>query len=114
MTIVKIVPGETKFVNLSGIIPLADKVLVKVPEVEEKSAGGVIIPEKARKREEQAGTEAVVIALGDSSYLEYTGEKPVKPGDTVCIARFAGQLYTGNDGAEYRIINEDDIAGVKI
>lgn len=100
--------------NESGIKPLGDKVLVKVPELDEKSPGGIIIPDQSRDKQEQAATQATVVEVGGAAFPEFNGQQPIQPGDVVCIARYAGQLYTGDDGSEYRIINEDDIAGVKI
>lgn len=102
--------------NESGIQPLGDKVLVKAPDMEKKSAGGVILPDQTLKKQEQGTTEAVIIAVGPTAFLEYREKKsplPISPGDQVCMARYAGQTYTGDDGDEYRLINEVDIAGVK-
>ncbi len=103
--------------NPSGIIPIDDRVLVRIPKVEEKTSGGIIMPQKARDKKEQATTECRVIAVGSMAYQDFRDlgmEIPIKTGDMVCIARYAGQLHTGDDGREYRIVNSGDIAGVKV
>lgn len=103
--------------NPSGIIPIDDRVLVRIPKVEEKTAGGIIMPEQVRDKEEQKTTECRVIAVGSMAFRDFVDlgmDVPIKAGDMVCIARYAGQLHTGDDGREYRIVNSGDIAGVKV
>ncbi len=91
------------------IKPLGARVLVKRLDEEEKSAGGIIIPDTAKEKPQ----EAKVVALGtggkddDGNLIEFT----VKVGDKVLISKYGG-TDVKVDGDELLIINENDILGV--
>jgi chaperonin GroES len=91
------------------IKPLGQRVLVKRTEEEEKSAGGIIIPDAAKEKPQ----EAEVVALGtggkdeDGKTIEFT----VKKGDRVLISKYGG-TDVKLDGKDYLIISESDILGV--
>jgi len=94
---------------MARIKPLGDKVLVKRLEAEEKTAGGIVLPDTAKEKPKQGK----VIALGDGVQLE-SGEKApfqVKKGDTVLFGSFAGTEVT-IDGEEYILMSEDDILAI--
>ena len=86
------------------IKPLADRVLVEPAQAEEKTAGGIIIPDTAKEKP-QKGT---VVAIG-------TGKKDepitVKVGETVLYGKYAGTEIT-IDGVNYLIMRESDIVAV--
>ena len=91
---------------MAKIKPLGDKVLVKRLEAEEKTPGGIVLPDTAKEKPKQGK----VIALGDGKQLE-SGEKAefqVKVGDVVLFGSFAGTEVTV-DGEEYLLMSEDDI-----
>ena len=91
------------------LIPIEDRVLVKVLEGEEKTASGIIIPENAKEKP----LEGEVIAVGNGRLLD-SGErsKPdVKVGDRILISKYAGSEVKVN-GQEHLILREDDILGV--
>jgi len=95
--------------TMAKIKPLGDKVLVKRLEAEEKTAGGIVLPDTAKEKPKQGK----VIALGDGVQLE-SGEKAafqVKKGDTVLFGSFAGTEVT-IDGEEYILMSEDDILAI--
>ncbi len=103
--------------NPSGIIPIDDRILIRAPKVEEKTAGGIWKPPVAVDKEEQRAIEVRVIAIGSMAFRDYIDLSeaiPIKVGDMVCMARYAGQLHIGDDGREYRLINSGDIVGVKV
>jgi chaperonin GroES len=83
------------------IKPLADRVLVEPAEAEQKTAGGIIIPDTAKEKP-QKGT---VVAVG-------TGKKDepitVKVGDTVLYGKYSG-TEIAIDGTTYLIMKESDI-----
>lgn len=101
--------------NKSGITPIEDRVLIKVKETEEKTSGGVLLPGGYTERMEMAEMVATVIEVGPLVFDDYPeGEPhPVKAGDVVVMAKYAGLLYTGDDGDKYRIVGMKDIVGVK-
>ena len=89
--------------------PLHDRVVVKRIEAEEKSAGGIIIPDTAKEKPQQGE----VIAVGPGGRDE-TGKLipiDVKVGDRVLFGKWSG-TEVKLDGVEYLIMKESDIMGV--
>ena len=89
--------------------PLGDRVLIKRIAEEEKTKGGIIIPDTAKEKP----TEAKVIALGTGKFDE-EGKKiafTVKKGDKVLISKYGG-TEVKIDGESYLIMREDDILGI--
>jgi len=91
------------------IRPLQDRVIVKRVEEEEKTKGGIIIPDTAKEKP----MEGKVIAAGKGKVLEDGKIHPldVKAGDRVLFAKYAG-TEVKIDGEEHLIMREDDILGV--
>lgn len=87
-----------------NIKPLADRVLVQPAPAEEKTSGGIIIPDTAKEKP-QKGT---VIAVGEG-----TKDNPVtlKVGDNVLYGKYAGTELSF-DGSDYLIMRESDIYAV--
>jgi len=86
--------------------PLQDRVLVKRVEKEEKTAGGIIIPETAKEKP----SEGEVVAIGPGRILEDGKVLPldVKAGDNVLFGKYAG-TDVNIDGDEYLLMREDEI-----
>lgn len=102
-------------VNPSGIRPVEFKVLIRPVKVEEKTAGGVIIPEMARDREQAAAVEGEIIAVSPLAFnYERWPDEAMKPkaGDRVYFAKYAGMTAKGRDGIEYRLLNDKDVCAV--
>lgn len=92
-----------------GIIPLGHRVLVLPDQIEEKSAGGIVVSIAATKeREEMAQVRGVLIAIGPNAWEEY-GEPWAWIGDYVMFGKYAGAIVEGNDGKKYRLVNDLDI-----
>lgn len=90
--------------------PLGDRVLIKPLEAEEKSAGGIILPERAQEKPR----EGEVIAVGPGK-LNDKGERKamgVKTGDTVVYSEYGGTEIT-YEGTDYLLIDEGSILAVK-
>jgi chaperonin GroES len=93
----------------SKIQPLGQRVLVKRVDEEEKSAGGIIIPDTAKEKPQ----EAKVVSLGtggkddDGNAIEFT----VAVGDIVLISKYGG-TDVKVDGEDLLIVNESDILGI--
>ena len=89
--------------------PLHDKVLVKVVDTEEKTAGGIIIPETAAEKPQ----EGKVIAVGTGIILPDGNIKPldVKKGDKILFGKYGISPITV-DGEEFLIIGEDAILAI--
>ena len=89
--------------------PLGDRVLVRRVKEEEKTKGGIIIPDTAKEKPQQAE----VVAVGSGRLLENGDRVPlsVKPGDRVLLGKWSG-TDVKIDGEEYLILKEDEILGV--
>ena len=93
-----------------AIQPLGDRILVKHLDQEEKSPGGIILPDAAQEKP-QVGK---VVAVGKGRLLEDGTLKAleVKVGDTVLFAKYSGSEIEHED-KEFLILREDDILAVK-
>jgi chaperonin GroES len=89
--------------------PLHDRVLVRRIEEQETVRGGIIIPDSAKEKPQQAE----VIAVGDGKLLEngLRSQPDVKTGDRILFGKYSG-AETKIDGEEYLILREDEILGV--
>ncbi len=89
--------------------PLHDRVLVRRIESEEKTKGGLIIPDTAKEKP----AEGEIIAVGEGARKD-SGElipMSVKPGDRVLFGKWSGTEVT-IDGEEFLIMKESDILGI--
>jgi chaperonin GroES len=84
--------------------PLADRVLVEAAAAEEKTAGGIIIPDTAKEKPQRGR----IIAVGEGKKDE---PLTVKVGDSVLYGKYAGTEITV-EGKEYLIMRESDIFAV--
>ncbi len=94
----------------SRIRPLQDRIIVKrIEEKEQKSAGGIIIPDTAKEKPQ----EGTVIAVGTGKRKEDGTILPldVKKGDHILFGKYAGSEIK-IDGEEHLILREDDVLGV--
>ena len=91
------------------IKPIGDRVLVEHIEEKEQVRGGIIIPDSAKEKPQ----EAKVIALGTGKKNEDGKVTPfeVKVGDRVLISKYGGTEIKIND-KEYKILNSDDILAI--
>ena len=89
--------------------PLHDRVLIEVLDSEEKTAGGIIIPDSAKEKPQ----EGKVVAMGSGTRTEDGKIIPmdVKVGDIVLFCKWSG-TEVKIDGKEYSIMKESDIMGV--
>ena len=96
-----------------GLRPLEFKVIVKPDVIEEKTTGGIIIPEQVKEQKQNAQNSGTIMEVSEHafSYDDWVSDKP-KPGDRVYYARYAGATVEGGDGNEYRIINDKDITAI--
>jgi chaperonin GroES len=98
--------GKKKMLNVK---PLRDRVLVRRLEEAEEKVGGIIIPDTAKEKPQQAE----VVAVGSGRILENGTRVPlsVKAGDKVLLGKWSG-TDVKIDGTEYLILKEDEILGV--
>ena len=94
---------------MKDIKPLGDRILVKILEEEEQIKGGIIIPDSAKEKSQ----EAEIIALG-SGKKDSDGNRQefdVSVGDKVLISKYGG-TEVKLDGASHQLLREDDILGI--
>lgn len=93
-----------------AIRPLGDKVVVKVTEEEEKSPGGIILPDTAKKKPQ----EGIVISVGPGKVLDdgTRAKMNVKVGQKVVFAKYGGNEVTV-DGEDFIILDEDSIYAIR-
>jgi chaperonin GroES len=91
------------------ITPLADRVIVKPKEAEEKTKGGIILPDTVKEKP----IEGTVVAVGSGRVTEdgKTIALTVKAGDTILYGKYSG-TEVKIDGDEYLIMRESDIYGI--
>ena len=89
--------------------PLHDRVVVRRITADEKTAGGIIIPDSAKEKPQ----EGEVIAVGEGKYKEDGTRQPldVKQGDRVLFGKYSGSEIK-IDGEEFLIMREDEILGI--
>ena len=89
--------------------PLSDKVIVQKLEAEDKTAGGILLPDSAKEKPQ----EGKVIAVGPGAVDDKGQRKPmdVKEGDQVLFAKYSG-TEVKVDGVEYLILSDKDILAV--
>jgi len=92
-----------------NIRPLHDRIIVKRLDEEEKTKGGIIIPDSAKEKPQ----EATVLAVGNGKTLEDGKIMPleVKVGDKVLFSKYSGQDIK-IDGEEYLIMKEEDVQAI--
>jgi chaperonin GroES len=91
------------------VTPLGDRVLVKRVEADEKTKGGIILPDTAKEKPR----EGVVIAVGNGKLLENGNRQAmtVKPRDRILFSSYAGSEIK-LDGDDLMILSEDEILAV--
>ncbi|MGE5795303.1 MAG: co-chaperone GroES [Ignavibacteria bacterium] len=89
--------------------PLADRVIVKPSEAEEKTKGGIILPDTAKEKP----IEGTIVAVGPGKVGDdgKTVKPEVKVGDKVLYGKYSGTEVTV-DGEEYLIMRESDIFAI--
>ncbi len=99
----------------SGINPIVYNVVVKPEKVADRTAGGILIPDAARERGQYGEHKGVLVAISPMafSFVEWPDDAP-KPqiGQRVIFVKYAGTLVQGEDGEDYRVMNDKDVLGV--
>jgi co-chaperonin GroES (HSP10) len=92
-------------------------VIVLPRTVEEKTSGGIIIPDQTKEREEFARVEGILVAASPMAFQwddwpdERADEKP-KVGDRVFFAKYNATELTGKDGQKYWLMKDEAVIGV--
>lgn len=98
-----------------GFAPTEYNVLVVPPDKAEKSQGGVIFSDETKDADFMGAQLGRLVALSPIAFNyddAWTKDMQPKLGDVVWFARYAGGVFTGLDGREYRLIKDRDVGGV--
>ena len=92
------------------IKPLADRVVVKPLEAEEKTKGGLVLPDTAKEKPQ----EGKIVAVGKGKVLENGQIQPMelKVGDRILYGKYSGNEISTKDGDELLIMREEDVLAV--
>jgi chaperonin GroES len=95
---------------MAKIRPLGDKVVVKASTAEERTSGGIVLPDAAREKPQQGS----VVAVGPGRLLENGERAPmaVSVGDTVIYSKYGGNEIK-LDGEEFLILDQESIYAVR-
>ena len=91
------------------IHPLADRIMVKVLEAKEVTKGGIVLPDTAKEKPQEA--EVIAVGKGKVSDEGKVIAPEVKAGDKVLFGKYSGTEITV-DGKEYLILKEEDILAI--
>jgi len=97
-----------------GVTPVEFKVLVKPDKVEDKSAGGLYLPDSSRDRQQYAMDRGEIMAVGAGFWVDLPGDTP-RVGDRVIFNKYAGSIVDIQDGDNRetcRLINDKDICAI--
>jgi len=104
---------------MSKYFPVGHKVLVKPEPVEERSKGGILLPQDTIEKEGMAQIKAEVLAVGGNAFCEHNIDKGFVPwhgltpeaGHRIVMAKYAGVVLKEDD-EELRLINDEDVIAV--
>jgi co-chaperonin GroES (HSP10) len=102
---------EAKGLNNSGLVPCEYKILIDPEEVDQVSAGGIVLATMTTEKEKQAQVRGRLIAVGGNAFEDWNEPIP-KVGDHIWYAKYAGLVVKGDDGKEYRLANDKDCAAI--
>ncbi len=93
-----------------NIKPLGDRVVVKALEAEEKTKGGIYLPDTAKEKPQEG--KVVAVGRGKISENGQVQEMEVKVGDRILYGKYSGTEITTKEGDELLIVREDDILAI--
>jgi len=94
---------------MATLKPLSDRIIVKAITAEEKTAGGIVLPDTAKEKPQ----EGEVLAVGPGKLLDSGKVAPmdIQTGDRVVYSKYGGTEVKLN-GEEYVVLRQDDVLGV--
>lgn len=101
---------EARAINKSGLQPVEYKILIEPEEVEQMSAGGIVLAMETTEKERMAQVRGRLIAVGGNAFEGWNSAPRV--GDVVYYAKYAGIMVKGKDAREYRLANDKDVSAI--
>ncbi len=102
------------FKNESGLRPVEFKVLIKPDGVEQKSEGGIIIPERHVDRQQMAQVKGTLVAKGGKAFHDWPEDEQAQlvPGARVYFDIYSGVKLIGADGEEYKLTEDKQVGSL--
>jgi len=101
--------------NPTGIRPIEYKVLIKVDELDDKTTGGIFIPEQHLEREQIAHDRGTLVDMSEMAFSDWAGRKP-EIGNKIIFNKYAGSILLyqpeGKPRERYRLCNDKDIVAI--
>lgn len=96
------------------LVPAGHRVLVRVDEIEKKTAGGIVLPDAIADKHTEANIFGTIVAVGANAWKAFDdGEPWAKVGDRVAFAKYGGFVIEDPDTKErFRLLNDEDISCV--
>ena len=94
--------------------PVGYKLLIAIPPKEEKTEGGILLPEDTRRREEAASITGMILKIGPDAYTDqerFPSGAWCKEGDWIVMRSYTGTRIEVH-GQEFRIINDDSVEAI--
>ena len=93
-----------------NIQPLADRIIVKPLEAEEKTKGGIVLPDTAKEKPQEG--EVVAVGKGKKSDDGKVQPLELSVGNRILYGKYSGTEIATKDGGEYLIMKEDDVLAI--
>lgn len=107
--------SEITTIDPKAVVPIEYRILVKIGKIEEKTSGGLILPEAHRDKEIHHQVEAELINYGALAFTDSDGapidDRP-EPGDRIIIAKYSGLAVQDKEGNLYRFANDKDVVAI--
>ncbi len=92
------------------IQPLGDRILVKPLEAEEKTKGGIVLPDTAKEKPQEG--KVIAVGKGKMNELGKIVALEIKAGDRILYGKYSGTEISTKDGEDYLIMREEDVFAV--
>jgi co-chaperonin GroES (HSP10) len=102
-------------INQSGQRPIEYKIIVKMPSLEEKTSGGIIIPSQLKDKLEFGQGKGILVAVGGKAFSDFPESDMPKVGDMVSFRSYSGLKIDkdeSKDGSEYRIMLDKELTSI--
>lgn len=93
-----------------NVQPLADRVVIKPLEAENKTKGGIVLPDTAKEKPQEG--KVIAVGKGKVSDSGHVQTLEVKVGDRVLYGKYSGSEITTKEGEELLIMREEDILAI--
>lgn len=110
----EVVLNEGIHTQAHGIVCLEYKVLVRPVEAKRVTAGGIHIPDETKDRDDAASMEGELVGVSPLAFSYEEAAPRPDLGATVVFQKFAGVKVRGNDGIEYRLMNDKDVVAWRV